>query len=41
MASSIKLQPDSDDLKEFVLTKAEKMHCFGSVGNNKIRPMSE
>ena len=26
MASSIKSQPNSDDLEDFVLTKAEKVH---------------
>ena len=41
MASSIKLQPDPDDLEDFVLTKAEKVHYFGSAGNDKIRLRSE
>ena len=37
MASSIKSQPNPDDLQDFVLTKAEKVCCFGSpVGNDKI-----
>ena len=41
MASSIQSQPDSDDLKDFMLTKANKVRHFGSVGNDKIRPRSE
>ena len=41
MASSIKSQPDPNDLEDFELTKAEKVHRFGSVGNDKIRPRSE
>ena len=41
MASSIKSQPDPNDLEDFELTKAEKVHRFGSVGNGKIRPRSE
>ena len=41
MASSIKSQPDPKDLEDFELTKAEKVHRFGSVGNGKIRPRSE
>ena len=41
MASSIKSQPDPNDLEDFALTKAEKVRRFGSVGNDKIRPRSE
>ena len=41
MASSIKSQPDPDDLKDSALTKAERVCRFGSVGNYKIRPRSE
>ena len=41
MASSIKSQPDPDDQEDSVLTKAEKVCRFGSVGNNKICPRSE
>ena len=41
MASSIKLQLDPDDLDDLVLITAEKVHWFGSVGNDKIRPRSE
>ena len=41
MASSIKSQPDPDDLEDFALTKAEKMRRFGSVDNDKISPRSE
>ena len=41
MASSIKSQPDPNDLEDFALTKAEKVCHFGPVGNNKIRPRSE
>ena len=41
MASSIKSQPDPSDLEYFALTKAEKVHRFGSVGNDKIRARSE
>ena len=33
---SIKSQPDPDDLEDFVLTKAENVHCFGSPVGNKI-----
>ena len=32
-ASSIKSQPDPDTLEDFALAKAEKVHCFDSVGN--------
>ena len=41
MASSIKSQPDPHDLKDFALTKAEKVHHFGSVDNVKICSRSE
>ena len=41
MASSIKLQPDPNDLEDFVLTKAEKVCHFGFVGNDKTRLRSE
>ena len=41
MASSIKLQPDPDDLEDFMLTKVEKVRRFGSVGNDKICSKSE
>ena len=41
MTSSIKSQPDPDDLEDFVFTKAEKVCRFGSVGNDKICPRSE
>ena len=40
MASSIKWQPDPNDLEDFVLIKAEKVRRFGSVGN-KIHARSE
>ena len=41
MVSSIKSQPDPDDLEDFALIKADKVHRFGSVDNDKIRPKSE
>ena len=41
MASNIKSQPDPNGLEDVELTKAEKVHRFGSVGNDKIRPRSE
>ena len=41
MGSNIKSQPDPDNLEDFAMTKAEKVHHFGSVGNDKIRPRSE
>ena len=41
MASSVKSQPDPNDLEDFALTKAEKVCHFGSVGNEKIYPRSE
>ena len=41
MASSIKLQPDANNLEDFALAKAEKICRFGSVGNDKIRSRSE
>ena len=41
MASSIKSQPDPDNLEDFALAKAEKVNCFDSVGNYETRPRSE
>ena len=41
MDFSIKSQPDPKDLEDVELTKAEKVHRFGSVGNGNIRPRSE
>ena len=41
MASSIKLEPDPDDLEASALIKAEKVRHFGSVGSNKIHPRSK
>ena len=41
MASSIKSQPDTVDLEDFALIKAEKVCRFGSVGNDKMHPRSE
>ena len=36
--SDCRIHLNSDDLEDFALTKAEKVHCFGSpVGNDKIR----
>ena len=40
-ASSIKSQPDPDNLEDFALTKAEKVDSFDSVGNDETRPRSE
>ena len=34
MASSIKSQPDPNHLEDFMLTKAEKVCRFGSVGSD-------
>ena len=38
MASSIKSQPNSDDLEDFVLTKAEKEHHLVLLATTRYAP---
>ena len=38
MASSIKSQPDPNDLEEFALTKAEKVCHFGLLATTRYAP---